>query len=305
VVVLYADFFNTFALSILRFIGDGRNLGIAAAVLFAVFGVGYTIIAIVLFVYAIWKKKWGRKSLLLLTQAVAGLLYYIGDNLPRLLLMYGTVIDCDEACTNNANAAGFGLLAIGGGIYFFSTINKISTKVKKKIKSENNDNDDNSPTSYLVMMTLLTLLTDCDLLYTAVSRVESTNCPSPSYTYASWAYWAGLTFLLATPAIFWIINTREAKGKVDRLVANISGIVIVLILAFYLLADNELPLSCTVGEFTENTTIVNSSDEQRITETRFAFWVVILVLHAPLVAANIAGKCYYRYCETGYNRPVN
>jgi len=126
-----------------------------------------------------------------------------------------------------------------------------------------------------------------------------------THTYASWAYWAGLTFLLATPAILWIINTREAKGKVDRLVANISGIVIVLILAFYLLADNELPLSCSVGEFTESTTIVNSSDEQRITETRFAFWVVILVLHAPLVAANIAGKCYYRYCETGHNRPVN
>ena len=41
VVVLYADFLNTFALSLLRLIGGGRSLGIAATVLFAVFGAVY------------------------------------------------------------------------------------------------------------------------------------------------------------------------------------------------------------------------------------------------------------------------
>ena len=328
VLALFLNFFATFCLSICRVSGDGADQGIAALVVFVLGGIVYIIASVFWVIWCIWpirctrrktsaacKYLWENKTevckcVVLVTQALAGLFYYVGDNLSRFLLLYGEVLNCDDECINGANATGFVFLALGAGLYFPMTVNKISMKTfgrdiwesKNKKKRENNNKDDST---WWVVLMLLSMLTDYDLLYTAITRVKSTNCPSPGYTFASWVFWAVYSFVLGITATYWIIylhieqnrqgqvdSEQNKQGQVDSVIARTSGILIVVILALFLLADNELPLSCTIGKLTETTTTVEGNDELIIKIIRLACWTTIIELTIFIMAVNFI---YYKY----------
>jgi len=378
VLALFLNFFATFCLSICRVSGDGADQGIAALVVFVLGGIAYIIASVFWVIWCIWpirctrrktsaacKYLWENKTevckcVVLVTQALAGLFYYVGDNLSRFLLLYGEVLNCDDECINGANATGFVFLALGAGLYFPMTVNKISMKTfgrdiwesKNKKKRENNNKDDST---WWVVLMLLSMLTDYDLLYTAITRVKSTNCPSPGYTFASWVFWAVYSFVLGITATYWIIylhieqnrqgqvdseqnkqgqvdseqnrqgqvdseqnrqgqvdseqnkqgqvdseqnkqgqvdSEQNKQGQVDSVIARTSGILIVVILALFLLADNELPLSCTIGKLTETTTTVEGNDELKIKIIRLACWTTIIELTIFIMAVNFI---YYKY----------
>lgn len=338
VLALNANFLYTLCLSICRFTGDGRGQGIAAITLFSFIAVAYVICSAISIWCGYFRKckcgddeqvlhsydtkcesdDWRWELVLLLIQVLAGLFYYLGDNLPPLFILYGTVLDCYETCMNNANTAGIIFLAIGAVVYYPMAAKKIWKKIAEINQQESSDNnnsdnhlnggeddsdnhqnggeDDNKcDSTCLVVLMLLTMITDCDLLYTVVNRVKSTDCPFPSYTHGTWAYWVIFVFVFGCPTTFCIIWKHSKHNSKDKCRAWFSGILIVLILALFLLADNKLPLSCTVGNMTETTTIVDSNAEDTLNLTRLIMWIIVEALNVVLLFVNISG-CYY-YCK--------
>lgn len=373
---LYMNFAYTFCLSACRLSGDRHGSAWAALALFALFALIYIVGSAAWSIWRIWSTKYnhaGRqisnpaqvevrdqpeskcdcgKCLLLLTQVLAGLCYYLGDNLPRLFLLYGTVLGCDKTCINNANAAGFILLAIGAVVYFPMTAKNITKKIETKEqkssdkKSSDNGRNDGENDSHkvrnngendshkiqndgendsdndgennkicdsttLVVFMLLAMLTDFDLLYTVVNRIKSTKCPFPSYTHGTWAYWA-IFSVLAFCAIFWIVGKhvyeqRSKEKDVGCINCNcnccipiFSGILIWMILASFLLADNELPLSCAVRNMTESIIIVEGNEKHEIKEARMALWALIMLLNFPILLIIVWG-CYKYYSKKKRN----
>lgn len=255
VIALNANFLYTLILSICRITGDGLGQGISAITFFFLIALAYIICSGACIGYRYrrkcerickrkckcecddWKwsdfKKWVLsddwkwKLVLLLIQVLAGLFYYLGDNLPPLFLLYGTVLGCYETCMNNANTAGTIFLAIGAVVYYpmaakkiWKTIAEINQQRSSDNNSSNNDREDGEDDSkcdstFLVVFMLLALITDCDLLYTVINRVKSTDCPYPSYTHGTWAYWVIFVFVFGCPTtgcIIWKHNNTIAKA---------------------------------------------------------------------------------------------
>jgi len=189
-VALACELFASFVLSLLLVIqGDKQVEAVFAVVLsVAVPGVLYIIGALLCFFYIIYKQgNWLRSLWIML----GGLLYFIGDNLPPVMDVYGDQLDCDEVCVQRTQAAGLGMLAIAAITYF-------PTVVHRTFTHDLNEPPDNSfrktPVSVTVF-SLMATLTELDLVYTAIERASSDGtCPSESTVVSAWVYWAVYAF---------------------------------------------------------------------------------------------------------------
>ena len=259
-VALACELFASFVLSLLLVIqGDKQVEAVFAVVLsVAVPGVLYIMGALLCFFYIIYKQgNWLRSLWIML----GGLLYFIGDNLPPVMDVYGDQLDCDEVCVQRTQAAGLGMLAIAAITYF-------PTVVHRTFTHDLNEPPDNSfrktPVSVTVF-SLMATLTELDLVYTAIERASSDGtCPSESTVVSAWVYWAVYAFAFLFLVVLAVNIRIKCKKLFDGLCANIHSILVFVCLATYLLADNTLPLACTGS----------AAGSERINdEVRVALWI--------------------------------
>lgn len=95
-------------------------------------------------------KRHNRKRLLVcMIQTLAGLLYYVGDNLDLILNEYGSDIGCMENCIHRAQLASFGILFFAGIFYLLlesTTIHRGFTKLRNVVETI----DDGEMSDYLI-----------------------------------------------------------------------------------------------------------------------------------------------------------
>lgn len=219
--------------------------------------------ALLCFFYIIYKQgNWLRSLWIML----GGLLYFIGDNLPPVMDVYGDQLDCDEVCVQRTQAAGLGMLAIAAITYF-------PTVVHRTFTHDLNEPPDNSfrktPVSVTVF-SLMATLTELDLVYTAIERASSDGtCPSESTVVSAWVYWAVYAFAFLFLVVLAVNIRIKCKKLFDSFCANIHSILVFVCLATYLLADNTLPLACTGS----------AAGSERINdEVRVALWIPAVLI---------------------------
>lgn len=244
----------------------------AAAVTIGVFGIfiiGYIISGVVIFIYHFQGTSCCDDFsviLPLILQFIAGLLYMVGDNISPILRDYSDELNCNTTCIEVAVSVGEGLLALILPLYFFLLIQKWFNAFKKEQKKR-------TPIPPFDALRLVVFAHELDVVFTAIQRQVipvSEACTTP-YHIVAWAIWLGYIFSLAV-ATFVTLNcvTKDENLTVDYkrainnctivTVSNVHLASVLLLTAAYLLADNNIPLSC-------------SGDGNGVRGARFALWI--------------------------------
>lgn len=214
---------------------------IASLVIFSIMGVVYVAIAAAHFV-CLWCKKspvqhiCPENSARNVFTAIGGIFYYIGDNLPPLVEEYAE--DCPE-CVERAQVAGLVLLAIAIITYLPVVINAVLPYKKDK-------EEVNTPACIAVFL-LLAKITDLDLVYTVVERIIPRTCDETIVggTWALYIIYIIFFVLVTLCAAICLCRCEGSKSRWIRMWTVINAILICTFMAFYILADNRLPLGCT------------------------------------------------------------
>ena len=218
--------------------------GMGALLVFGSFGVVY----IVIVVYYI--NKWKTASSLMkkaVTQqgiliGLGGLCYYVGDNLPPIIVNYADELGCGQECVRNIRIAGAVLLGTASVTYLPILVDGVFPR-NTVLDIEEGDEDEEDAT-HVVVFLLLAKSTNMDLMYTAIERIASrTQC----VLIGGWVLW-GIYFLFFTPVTVYGMckyEIADSKKKCALILAVITGVLITVFAACYTLADNRNPLGCS------------------------------------------------------------
>lgn len=197
-----------------------------------------------------------------LVQVLAGLLYYIGDNLDLILSNIG----CTESCIARAQSASFAFLLLAGILYLILSSNTADrfAEVRSRTKWNNDMQYSDEPSSceqLLPICVFIHNLSKFDTIYTAITlatRLSNNTCGTyhESYEIVSWIYFS-LVPLLLLAKIFGILIHHWLQhysyiGWKTWLCQCLSAFAVTVVISLYLLADNEFPLNCA----TENRRIL-------------------------------------------------
>ena len=216
---------------------------IASLVIFSIMGAVYVAIAAAHFV-CLWRKKSPVQHICpenaarnVLT-AIGGIFYYIGDNLPPLVEEYAEDLRCPE-CVERTQVAGLVMLAIAITTYLPIVINAVLPHNKDK-------EEVNTPACIAVFL-LLAKITDLDLVYTVVERIIPRTCDE-TIVGGTWAHYIFyiIVFLVVTLcAAICLCRCEENKSRQIRMWTVVNAFLVCTFMAFYILADNRLPLGCS------------------------------------------------------------
>ena len=262
IVALGCDFFASFILSLLLAIqGDERAEAISAVVLSVVVAdVAYVIGAIICFIFIVKNdvkndsQSWPQALLV----TIGGLVYLVGDNLPSVMEGYGNQLNCGNGstCLQQIQAAGFGLLVI-------ATVTNFPTFIDKLLFHNQADqcSSDTIPIHVRVFF-LMASFHELDTLYSALQSVTSI-CPDDSTVISIWISWVVYTVsfllvLLLSVNLYFQCKCNN-KSICDCIGSNIHSVLMFIGLASYLLADNRLPLACTVATESNYTDTVSNT----------------------------------------------
>ena len=208
------------------------------------FGVVYIVIIVVYYI-----NKWKTASSLMkkaVTQqgiliGLGGLCYYVGDNLPPIIVNYADELGCGQECVRNIRIAGAVLLGTASVTYLPILIDGVFPRntVLEDIEEGEEDEED---ATHVVVFLLLAKSTNLDLVYTAIGRIASrTQC----VLIGGWVLW-GIYFLFFTPVtVYGMCKYEIADSRKKCALAVITGVLITVFAACYTLADNRNPLGCS------------------------------------------------------------
>ena len=184
--------------------------------------------------------------------AVGGLCYYIGDNLTNLITEYGGELDCGPECIEGVQIFGIAMLGAATVTYL-----PVLTDVFSERVSEQTESGKKITQARIVVLLLLAKLTDVDLVYDAIERAASNKCNKVMI--GAWVYYGVYlsVFLCFTVYRMWNViketkNTAAQEEKCGcmhtctRILEVVMGFLVFVFAASYILADNRLPLACTI-----------------------------------------------------------
>ena len=185
----------------------------------------------------------------LILQFIAGLLYMVGDNISPILRDYSDELNCNTTCIEVAVSVGEGLLSLILPLYFFVLIHKWFDAFKKEEKKR-------TPIPLYDALGLVVFAHEFDVVFTAIQKdVPGAGCTTP-YHIVAWLIWLGYVVVLATATVFtlnYVINDKNLSVDDEKVtenytvvtVSNIHLGLVILLIAVYLLADNNVPLGCS------------------------------------------------------------
>ena len=256
---------------------------------FAITGIIYIVacVGVIIFIKVSEEKKEVKPVFITCAQAVAGLLYYCGDNLDPLSSDFGDLIGCHETCQERTQSASFGLLFGAGMLYLLLLSGKIPKQYKKMIVTTDTGNSGSTDESLLPENTksyknlltrykfceqllpiaqLIRILPKLDVVYTSITlatRISESSCETlpKSFKIAVWACWVLIPVLLAIAILVVLIhywyskkNWSESESKPWKCCVGICQVItaltVIFMITIYLLADNEYPLNCATDNKT-------------------------------------------------------
>ena len=224
--------------------------GMGALPVFGSFGVVYIVIVVVYIVIVVVYNinKWKTASSLMkkaVTQqgiliGLGGLCYYIGDNLPPIIVNYADELGCGQECVRNIRIAGAVLLGTASVTYLPILIDGVFPHNTVLDIEEGEEHEEDA--THVVVFLLLAKSTNLDLVYTAIKRIASrTQC----VLIGGWVLW-GIYFLFFTAVtVYGMCKYEIADSRKKCALAVITGVLITVFAACYTLADNRNPLGCS------------------------------------------------------------
>ena len=185
--------------------------------------------------------------------AIAGLLYYFGDNFSDYMSAYGHQFNCDSSCSDSIDHVTDGMLYISLLMFTFIPllIERLNIVGKREVKyTEKWHWAVARDTGHA-----FALIVDLDAWFTAIASVSysSPNFCSSSDTILSWnmyglslLIWAVVLILIYAPGIY--LALYQTPKNIKKVILYIFLIVILWTTAATILfADNPQPMGCLFG----------------------------------------------------------
>ena len=231
-----------------------------AIVIFSVLGLYYIIISISVIIgtirlrdfHMIFKSNQEYQATIIsqVLVAIAGLLYYFGDNFNGYIIAYGDIFDCDSSCSDAVSHVADGMLYISLLMFTFIPllIERVTILGKREIKYTEKWHWANfRDTGHA-----FALIIDLDAWFTAIASVPFNSpdfCPSNDTILAWIMYglslfiWAVVLVLIYAPGIY--LALYQAPKNIKKVILYIFLIVLLwTTTATIILADGPQPLGC-------------------------------------------------------------
>lgn len=223
---------------------------------------------------------------------IGGLLYFVGDNYPTFVRQYGAVFNCDRstACFEMVEASE--AILLGMAVVFYRLIPFCVNKYfnAKYAKDKEAEVEVEVVPEWIMAAESLTLLVEFNTWFTVVGMSpsfsvavgnSSVRCPSTAYTTAIWVFWFFyvLMYVFILQYVVRIQYQLTCDINCSCIGTNIGIALLWVTVAFFLLADNFLPLGCTgylKGRETEDTVV-------KLVLLVFVFIMISLAIAAILV----------------------
>ena len=242
---------------------DEDKLGQIAVVIYSVLGLYYIIISVSIIIGTIWLRdfhiifKSNREYQATITSqvlvAIAGLLYYFGDNFSTYIIAYGDQFDCDSSCIDAVSHAADGMLYISLLLFTFIPllIERLTIVGKREVEyTEKWHWAVARDTGHA-----FALIIDLDAWFTAIASIpfnSSDFCPSSDIILAWIMYgsslliWAVVLILIYAPGIYLAIY--QTPKNIKKVILYIFLIVLLwTTTATIILADDPQPMGCLFG----------------------------------------------------------
>ena len=242
---------------------DEDKLGQIAIIIFSVLGLYYIIISVSVIIetiqlrdfHMIFKsnREYQAKIISQVLVALAGLLYYFGDNFSYYIEAYGDIFDCDSSCTDAVEYAANGMLYMS--LLLFTLIPLLIERVTIVGKSEVNYTEKWHWAVARDTGHAFALIVDLDAWFTAIASVPFNSpdfCPSGEIVLAWIMYglslfiWAVVLVLIYAPGIY--LALYQTTKNIKKVILYIFLIVLLwTTTATIILTDNPQPIGCLFG----------------------------------------------------------
>ena len=226
---------------------------IASLTFFALFGIAYLITSIIYTVIRNVRKDCKCLKVIWLVDIayfVGGLMYYVGKNLPKLIILFLEQFSCYESCQQQLQVIQLFLLGMVVVFYRFIPF-FISKYYQSNLAKEHQTTEAKLQLlpERILAAESLTLLVEFDALYIVMIHSFIRSPPpvcASSVVIGAWVLWA-LFVLLYTIVVYYTMNVqyyRNCNVNISCVASNLGAIILSVAFGMHLLVSNSLPLGC-------------------------------------------------------------